>query len=79
MSREFHFVLVGRLWWFNDWDFLKAEEGQKKPEVGKVIGKRAVNDLPWIRGLILQCSGLLHGSKQPQGFSLKRFLLGWRH
>lgn len=79
MSIEFHFMLLGRLWWFNDWDFPRAEGGQKEPEVEKVIGKRAVNDLPWIRCLVLPCSVLLHGSKQAQGFSLKRFLLGWSH
>lgn len=38
-----------------------------------------MNDLPQIRSLILPCSILFHGSKQVQGFSLKKFLLGWSH
>lgn len=59
--------------------FCKSRRGQKKPEVEKVMGRKAVNDLPRIRGLILPCSILFHGSKQVQGFSLKRFLLGWSH
>lgn len=56
--------------------FSKSRRGQIKPEVEKVMGRRAVNDLPWIRGLMLPCSTLFHGSKQVQGFSVKRFLWG---
>lgn len=59
--------------------FSKSRRGQKKPGVEKVMVRRAVNDLPWIRGLILPCSILFHGSKQVQDSSLKRFLLGWSH
>lgn len=47
----------------------------KEAGVEKVMGRRAVNDLLCIRGLVFPCFILFHGSQQIQSFSEKRFLL----